>query len=78
MGGQRLNQPIVGMAAPGRARPTVTTPTPTPTSTPTTTTVPTTPTTTVPAHPTPPPGYWLVAADGGIFSFATPYYGSPA
>jgi hypothetical protein len=23
-------------------------------------------------------GYWLVAADGGIFSFATPFFGSPA
>jgi hypothetical protein len=41
MGGQPLNQPIVGMAAgPGGA------------------------------------GYWQVAADGGIFSFDEPFYGS--
>ena len=24
------------------------------------------------------PGYWLVASDGGIFSFDTPFFGSPA
>jgi len=24
------------------------------------------------------PGYWMVAADGGIFAFDTPFYGSPA
>jgi ribosomal protein L24E len=23
-------------------------------------------------------GYWLVAADGGVFSFSVPFYGSPA
>jgi hypothetical protein len=23
-------------------------------------------------------GYWMVAADGGIFSFDAPFYGSPA
>jgi hypothetical protein len=23
-------------------------------------------------------GYWLVAADGGIFSYQAPFYGSPA
>jgi hypothetical protein len=29
-------------------------------------------------HPTAEPGYWMVAKDGGIFSFDTPFYGSPA
>jgi hypothetical protein len=24
------------------------------------------------------PGYWLVAADGGIFTFDTGFFGSPA
>ena len=23
-------------------------------------------------------GYWMVAADGGIFAFDAPFYGSPA
>ena len=43
MGGQHLNQPIVGMAAPPATQ-----------------------------------GYWLVAGDGGIFTFNTPFYGSAA
>jgi len=24
------------------------------------------------------PGYWMVASDGGIFAFDTPFFGSPA
>jgi hypothetical protein len=24
------------------------------------------------------PGYWLVATDGGLFAFDTPFFGSPA
>jgi hypothetical protein len=55
MGGQPLNQPIVGMAAPIAAPPTGTSPPPTTVA-----------------------GYWMVAADGGIFSFDTPFFGSPA
>jgi len=43
MGGQQLNKPVVGMAAPRS-----------------------------------PAGYWLVAADGGIFSFDVSFLGSPA
>jgi hypothetical protein len=35
-----------------------------------------------PTGTSPPPttvaGYWMVAADGGIFSFDTPFFGSPA
>jgi hypothetical protein len=61
MGGQVLNQPIVGMA------------TPTPKSR-----AVSAGTTTVPTPPVASPGYWLVASDGGIFSFDTPFYGSPA
>ncbi len=41
MGGQHLNQPVVGMAAPLTTQ-----------------------------------GYWLVAKDGGIFTFNTGFYGS--
>ena len=26
----------------------------------------------------PPPGYWLAAADGGVFAFNAPFYGSGA
>ncbi len=39
---------------------------------------------TAPGKPPPPPppaaahGYWMVAADGGIFSFDVPFFGSPA
>ncbi|MGA3147238.1 MAG: hypothetical protein ABSF33_07150, partial [Acidimicrobiales bacterium] len=33
---------------------------------------------TAPVPPVAAPGYWLVAADGGIFSFQAPFYGSPA
>jgi hypothetical protein len=29
-----------------------------------------------PATPVPTPGYWLVGADGGVFSFNAPFYGS--
>ncbi len=64
MGGQTLNQPIVGMAAP--------TPKPAPSNP--------APPTAPPAPPAPPAaasGYWLVAADGGIFSFGVPFLGSP-
>jgi hypothetical protein len=82
MGGHPLNQPVVGMATPllpPTAPPTTTTTTTTTptttTTTPTTTTTTTTPpTTTTTARP----GYWMVAADGGIFAFDTPFYGSPA
>jgi hypothetical protein len=80
MGGQPLNQPVVGMATPllpPAAPPPTTTTTTTTTTTPTTTT--TTPTTTTPTTTTTTarPGYWMVAADGGIFAFDTPFYGSP-
>jgi hypothetical protein len=81
MGGHPLNQPVVGMATPllpPTAPPTTTTTTTTPT---TTTTTPTTTTTTTPPPTTTTtarPGYWMVAADGGIFAFDTPFYGSPA
>lgn len=37
------------------------------------------PTTTTAAAVSPPtPGYWLAGADGGIFSFNAPFYGSGA
>jgi hypothetical protein len=87
MGGQPLNQPVVGMATPllpPAAPPPTTTTTTTTTTTPTTTTTTPTTTTTTPTTTTPTtttttarPGYWMVAADGGIFAFDTPFYGSP-
>jgi hypothetical protein len=53
---------------------------PTTTTTPTTSTTSTSTTTTTPPGSPPAgpvPAYWLVAADGGIFSFgAKPFYGS--
>ena len=61
MGGQTLNQPIVGMAAP----------TPPPPSTPSATSAPS-------SSSSPGSGYWLVAADGGIFAFSAPFFGTPA
>ncbi len=66
MGGQTLNQPIVGMAAP-TPKPAPSNPAPSNPAPPTAT----------PAPPVAAPGYWLVAADGGIFSFGVPFLGSP-
>jgi hypothetical protein len=36
------------------------------------------PTRAIAAPPRPTPGYWLVGADGGVFSFGAPFYGSGA